>query len=323
MNRIIESGSFDPFYNLALEEALFAVRREGVVLYLWQNRNTVVIGRNQNAWRECRTQLLESEGGTLARRSTGGGAVFHDLGNLNFSFFADKSVYDVRRQLSVLTRALASFGLDAEISGRNDVQLRATGEKISGNAFRLGAETCLHHGTVLVNADMERLARYLVPSKEKLAARGVSSVRARVTNLSEHAPQLTTESMKTAMRTAFTALYGPAEDMDERALDLRTLETLRARHASWDWRYGRAPAFDITLETRFPWGGAELMLSVEHGRVREAALYTDSMDAELSARVQAALIKAPCRADALAERLYALPDAQSADIAAWLRALSL
>ena len=317
MNRIYESDRFDPAWNLALEEAIFDAADGGVSLYLWQNRNTVVIGRNQNAWKECRVQLLESEGGTLARRSSGGGAVYHDLGNLNFTFVTSPDGYDVGRQLSVLARAAAAFGLDAEVSGRNDVLLSGTGEKFSGNAFRMTERACLHHGTILIGVDMEKLSRYLAPSKEKLAAKGVSSVRARVTNLAAHA-DVDVPRMKQAMADAFCDVYGAAQTCGLDTLDSSHVRALYARYASWEWRFGRTPAFDLTLSARFLWGETELLLSFEGGRVSTARLYTDSMDETLSDAVEAALPGARCDSEALSARLSSLPSAQARALGAWL-----
>ena len=135
MNTMIRTANTDPWHNLALEECLFATPSLGPVLYLWRNQNTVVIGKHQNAWKECRTQLLEEEGGKLARRSTGGGAVFHDLGNLNFTFIMPTELYNVKRQCGVILKALRSLNIDAEFTGRNDLTIK--GAKFSGNAFRL------------------------------------------------------------------------------------------------------------------------------------------------------------------------------------------
>ncbi|MDO4573408.1 MAG: lipoate--protein ligase, partial [Clostridia bacterium] len=306
---------------LALEEALLTRHEGGVCLYLWQNRSTVVIGRNQNAWRECRVDLLESEGGVLSRRSTGGGAVYHDLGNLNFSFIADKARYDVPRQLSVLAEAVSDFGLRAEVSGRNDLLLGAGGEKFSGNAFRVGENACLHHGTILIGVDMERLSRYLAPSPEKLRAKGVSSVRARVTNLCAHCPAVTAESMKAAMLAAFRRVYGPAERLEADAFAGPALDALEARYASWAWRFGRTPPFDLSLTARFDWGGVELLLRFERGLASGVRLYTDSLDERLPETVESALRGAACAGPAMRERLAQSGSPEARDIGSWLGGL--
>ncbi len=134
--KIYLTDCIDPHTNLAMEDALLqSLPADTALLFLWQNRHTVVIGSGQNAWRECNTALLEKEGGTLARRSSGGGAVYHDLGNLNFSFIVPREDYDVDRQLHVVTDAVRRLGLAAEKSGRNDLLI--DGRKFSGNAFRL------------------------------------------------------------------------------------------------------------------------------------------------------------------------------------------
>ncbi|UKI19042.1 MAG: hypothetical protein L6V89_08115 [Oscillospiraceae bacterium] len=139
-------------------------------LYLWQNRNTVVIGRNQNPWRECNMEAIRRDGVTLVRRSSGGGAVFHDDGNLNFTFIAPKELYNLEKQLSVVLRALESFGLHAEFSGRNDILL--DGRKFSGNAFSHSHGISMQHGTLLIKTDMTRLAKYLSPSQAEAERKG-------------------------------------------------------------------------------------------------------------------------------------------------------
>ena len=177
--RVYHGKSYDPHFNLAVEKHLLDRVAPGeCILYLWQNQNTVVIGRNQNAWAECRTTLLESEGGKLARRLSGGGAVFHDVGNLNFTFLVRDEDYDVDRQLSVIQAACALAGIATEKSGRNDVL--AEGRKFSGNAFYHHAGHAYHHGTLMVDVDKDKLGRYLSPPKAKLEAKGVASVRSRV-----------------------------------------------------------------------------------------------------------------------------------------------
>ena len=193
--RVCESEGLDPYRNLAIEQHLLETVLGGCcLLYLWQNERTVVIGRNQNAWAECRTTALFEEGGRLARRLSGGGAVYHDLGNLNFTFLLCEEDYDLTRQLSVIRRACSLCGIETEISGRND--LLASGRKFSGNAFCHHEGRAYHHGTLLIDVDADAMGRYLSPSKAKLEAKGVESVRSRVVNLRELNPALTVDMLK-------------------------------------------------------------------------------------------------------------------------------
>ena len=203
---IYNAQGTDPYENLAAEKVLMDALQPGeAMLYLWQNLNTVVIGKNQNAWLECRTSLLSEEGGKLARRLSGGGAVFHDLGNLNFTFLMCKEDYDLDKQVAVIQKACALAGIQAEKSGRND--LLADGRKFSGNAFYQDKLHAYHHGTLMVDVDKEKLGRYLSPPKAKLAAKGVASVRSRVVNLKELAPTLTVSTMGAYMVQAFQEVY--------------------------------------------------------------------------------------------------------------------
>ena len=219
---VCRAGGTDPYENLALEEALLDRVRPGeLILYLWQNERTVVIGRNQNPWKECRTALLAEEGGRLARRLSGGGAVFHDLGNLNFTFLMAAEDWDLPRQLTVLERACQSLGIPAQRSGRND--LLADGRKFSGNAFYKHNGKAYHHGTLMVDVDLEKVQRYLSPSKAKLAAKGVDSVRSRVVNLREFVPDLTIPQLADALIAALAEVYpvAPAISRPDEASGIR------------------------------------------------------------------------------------------------------
>ena len=203
--QVIVSNQFNPYLNLAVETYLTDHQEEGVVtMYLWKNQQTVVIGLNQNPFSECDVKRLNDEGGHLMRRRTGGGAVYHDLGNLNFSFIADKHDYDVRKQQSVIQEALKSFGLESEISGRND--LTCQGRKFSGNAFFNGTVNNLHHGTILIKTDSEMMQRYLTVDPGKLQKHGVQSVRSRIVNLSELA-DITSENIVTPLIQSFEKVY--------------------------------------------------------------------------------------------------------------------
>ena len=280
---VCESPRTDPHYNLALEETLLARAEDAVILYLWQNQNTVVIGRNQNPWKECRTALLQQEGGHLARRLSGGGAVFHDLGNLNFTFLMPQPHYDLDRQLAVIQAAVRSFGIEAERSGRNDIL--AAGRKFSGNAFYKNGRQAYHHGTVLIDADMEKLSRYLNPSKAKLAARGVDSVRSRVGNLRELEPGMTVGAMKDALTAAFAEIYGGPVEKLECAPD----PALAQRYGSWEWNYGQRLPFSFEWEDRLDFGCIRIEAGVENGVIRQVKVFSDAMDWQLPRRLEEAL----------------------------------
>ena len=224
----------------------------------------------------------------LARRLSGGGAVFHDMGNLNFTFSVTEKNYDLPRQQQVILTACRLLGLRAELSGRND--LLAEGRKFSGNSFYSHNGRAFHNGTLLVDADMTKMGRYLSPSTAKIASKGVDSVRSRVVNLRELCPGLTIEKMVETMNRAFEQVYGlTAVPLQEQDFDHDALDTLYAQFSSRDWVYGRSAPLDFACGDKFPWGEVSLHLRVEHGSCRDAAAYTDAMDAELSAVVEGAL----------------------------------
>ena len=274
---LYEGRSHDPHYNLAVEQYLLESAKDRCILFLWQNQNTVVIGRNQNPWKECAATLLSQEGGHLARRLSGGGAVFHDLGNLNFTFLMPQADYDLDRQLTVIQEAVRSLGIAAQRSGRNDIL--AEGRKFSGNAFYKNGSQAYHHGTLLVDVDMAKMSRYLSPSKAKLQSKGVDSVRSRVVNLKELNPELTIDGLKAALTKAFCRVYAlPLQTLSEADLDMDRIHFLTARNRSWDWNYGQKIPFTLECEQRFPWGILQIQLQVENGVIQRGKIYSDSMD---------------------------------------------
>ena len=305
--RLLRTDCTDPHRNLAVEQTLLeTVPEETCILYLWQNRRTVVIGRNQNAWKESRTTALEADGGFLARRLSGGGAVFHDLGNLNFTFLVNKPDYDLPRQLEVIVEACRSLGIPASCSGRNDVL--ANGRKFSGNAFYEHRGKSYHHGTLLVDVDTSAMGRYLSPSKAKLEAKGVSSVRSRVVNLRELKPDLTVAEMAARMEEAFQKVYAlTARHLKETDLDQDRIETLTRHNGSWEWLYGRELACTMQCSERFGWGGIDLRLTVEGGVITRAAVYTDAMDWTLAPALESALTDCRFRLEDMRQRIHAAP----------------
>ena len=298
-----ESMTTDPYQNLAVEEYLtFHTEPGECILYLWQNAHTVVIGRNQNCWKECRVSELEADGGHLVRRLSGGGAVYHDLGNLNFTFCMRKEDADVDRQLQVIIEAVASFGLTAEKTGRNDVAIN--GQKFSGNAFFDSKGCYYHHGTLLLNVDTASMSRFLNPSKAKLQSKGVDSVRSRVVNLSSLCPEITVDTMKQAMFTAFSKVYGlPAVPLCAERLEQTAIQDGRERFSSERWKYGPKIPFTNRLEQRFSWGEVNLDLHVNEGMITKALLSSDTMEADWFSDIGTEFQGLPYRTDILCKAL--------------------
>ncbi|MBQ5987612.1 MAG: lipoate--protein ligase [Clostridia bacterium] len=288
--QLYRGTGYDPYENLAVEQALCETVEAGTcILYLWQNQNTVVIGRNQNAWKECKIDLLAAEGGKLARRLSGGGAVYHDLGNLNFTFLLPSEEYDAGRQFAVIQNACASCGIETELSGRND--LLADGRKFSGSAFYHHDGRSYHHGTLLVHADTERMGRYLQPSVAKLQGKGVDSVRARVVNLCDLQPDLSVKALSEALEAAFGEVYHGLPEgiaLNDRQKELTVQYTIRNR--SWEWNCGQRMPFQATFQKRFPWGGIEISFAIQNGVIQQMQVNTDAMEHTLSDQVQRCLI---------------------------------
>jgi lipoate---protein ligase len=288
---LYRTESLDPYRNIALEEYFLETAERGTcLLYLWQNERTVVVGRNQDCRRECRVSELESDGGHLARRISGGGAVFHDLGNLNFTFVARADDYDPGRQFDVILGAVTSLGIPAEKSGRND--LTAGGRKFSGNAFFRSADRAFHHGTILVRADLAGAARYLGAEGGKFASRtgargsppnGVASKPSPMVNLSEFVPALSVDDVALALARSFGAVCGrEVKALPPTKIDWFDVNARRSKFASPDWKYNRSIRFTRSFSGRYPWGGVEFYLDARDGVVVDLDVISDAMDHELA-----------------------------------------
>ena len=316
----VTSTRLDPYWNLAVENHLLQHSApDQITLYLWRNQRTVVVGRNQNPYAECRVDLLRADGGYLLRRTTGGGAVFHDGGNLNFSFIVPVDLYDQPRQFSVIQRAVDSYGLHTQRSGRNDLLVACPApqpqqqfnnstnqqfnnsqfpdnsqfKKFSGNAFAKGRTHYLHHGTLLIDGNMENLQRYLMPSKAKMAKHGVSSVQSRVVNLSALA-HVTVENIQPRLIAACEAVYGSCGtvvDFDTLCADPR-VRALHDRYCSDAWLTDGWQDFATTASGHFDWGDVSLSLQVREGRVEQVRIATDALDVDAVDRLQQLLLHA-------------------------------
>jgi lipoate---protein ligase len=253
------------------------------VLFLWRNSETVVIGRHQNPWKECHLDKMENDGIFLARRQSGGGAVFHDLGNTNFTFMTSREQYSQEENFQIIIDALGAFGIPAERSGRND--LLVEGRKISGSAFKHARDRSFHHGTLLIDADLLRLVDYLSPTKRKLLSKGIDSVRSRVANLREYVPDLTHDALARKIFEVFCSHYGESAEVEHLdSTELAAEPSLNAYYdqmKDWEWRFGRTPDFSHHLETRFDWGEIDLHLDVRRGRIVEVRVFSDALNTEI------------------------------------------
>lgn len=268
----------NPYQNIADEAILLeSVAEDEIILFLWQNQHTIVIGRNQNAWAECDVEALQADGGHLTRRLSGGGAVYHDLGNINFTFLVSEKHYDLDKQNKVIQLAMESLGLNIERSGRNDLLI--DGRKFSGHAYFKQRGKSYHHGTILLDVDTTQMAKYLRVSKNKLESKGVKSVRSRVANLVEFLPNLKVETIYQAFIDACRVVYGidfnPAS-LD--ALDQNYRAEKKAFFQSDDWLYG--PKIPLTLSTsqRFTWGEVTMEMAVNAGQIKTVRIYSDAME---------------------------------------------
>lgn len=299
----VESTSINPYENLAREESLFEHHQpQTVILYLWQNHHTVVIGKNQNAYQECDLPQMERDHCYLARRSTGGGAVYHDLGNLNFTFIADEDDYDLNKQTQTIISALAVFGITAEQSGRNDIEV--DGKKISGNAFLHKDGKKLQHGTLLVNTDKQALGKYLRLSPAKRQHKGVASVQSRVENISAFNPSVTIDRLKEVLRRTFELNYG---------LQLQPfsgyypLEDLLEKYYSYHFRYNRIPDHTLTFQQRLSFGEIEVYAQIINDCLMELEIYTDAIPLAFIERLKKNLAMTCLQEQAFRQRLEEFP----------------
>lgn len=281
----IESDSYSPYENLALEAYLLEHVQEGeCILYLWQNENTVVVGRNQNAHNECKIEELLAEGGHIVRRLSGGGAVYHDIGNLNFTFLMPNDDYDMEKQTEVILRAVKKLSIKAERNGRNDLTI--DGKKFSGHAYYHTKKNSYHHGTIMVNVNQEKLAKYLKVSMLKLQDKGVKSVQSRVTNLTEFNSNLRIPLLKETLCEAFSEVYQKEiVQLKVKELNQKELKSLVDMFSSEEWIYGKKEQFEYCKEARFPWGTIRIEYSLKNEIIEKCAVWTDGLQADFLSRV--------------------------------------
>jgi len=303
------NGRTDPAYNLALEEIMSA-QADAPFVMLWRNRPAVILGRNQNACREFDAAYTREHGVAVVRRMTGGGAVYHDLGNLNYSVFVFETdtngrFADFAPFAEPVLAALRSLGVDAEFSGRNDILVG--GRKVSGSAKRVHEGRILFHGTLLFNVSMDAMSAVLTPPQAKIEAKGVSSVRARVANIREFLPHLTCDTFRLALERVFLERFGLDAPLPIPDNWMREAERLAVeRYRSWEWTFGASPDFTFERTRRFPSGTVTVRLDVRQGIIRHADFSGDFFGCVPVDSLADALTDCPHRAESMRDALRGL-----------------
>lgn len=302
----LETGSLDPCYNLAFEEFVLSNRRDDDYLILWQNENAVIVGQNQNPLEEIDPDLAAQHDIRVVRRITGGGAVYHDLGNLNFSLITDAEdpeLLSMELFIAPVAEALRELGVPTEISGRNDIL--ANGKKISGTAQCIRDGRLLFHGTLLFDSDLTRLSDVLRADPEKFRSKSSPSIRSRVGNIREFLREdMDLPAFQAHLRRCFTG-DTPPEQLTP--VELSRLQKLKEeKYDTWAWTYGRTPQYETVNRRRWTGGTLAVHLTVNRGIVEAIAFRGDFLSLKDPLEMEAALIGLPYRAEALAPALEKL-----------------
>ena len=267
--RYLRNTNTDAYYNMAFDEyALEQLPLDEPLFYLWQNRPAVIIGLNQNAYAEVDLDYLHHHDISLVRRITGGGAVYHDLGNLNYTIVGRSA--DIERDYPEYARymmlALQALGVKAELSGRNDILV--DGRKVSGYAKRVYKDRLMVHGTLMFDVDIERLTHALTPPTDKLVAKGIASVKSRVANLKDYLSGMTTvQELSQALEQHLSQQYRDAEYLLTETQLAEISHIAQSKFASPDWIYGRSPSSAMTYTKRLPCGTVEAHLEIKKGYI--------------------------------------------------------
>ena len=301
--------SVEPWFNLAMEQHVFEkLDRSRSYFLLWQNDNSIIVGKNQNTVAEINSAFVKERDIKVARRLTGGGAVYHDLGNLNFTFIADAkdaAKIDFALFCRPVARALQALGVKAELSGRNDITV--DGRKFSGNSQYLRGGRLLHHGTIMFDSDLDVLTEALAVAEDKIVSKGCQSVRSRVTNLREHLPAgVSLEEFRAVLLK--NILGASSQKYQLRDWDIEAIEALRReKYATWDWNYGHSPAYSLQKKRRFEGcGSVELGMEVERGLITGLSFHGDFFGARDVAELAAKFIGRKAERESYQELLSGL-----------------
>jgi len=304
----IEGRSHDPTFNLAMEEYLYRSVEPGHPGYflLWQNEPSIIVGRFQNTAQEVNRTFAEEHRIHIVRRISGGGAVYHDLGNLNYTFIVpndDGNPFDFARHALPIVNALEKLGVKAEFNSRNDLAI--DGKKFSGSAQHMDRKRLLHHGTLLFDSDLSVLARALNVDDEKFTSKGFKSVRSRVTNILPHLPvPLSMDGFIAALRNSLSGTEARSLSNEE----TKAIMTLRKKkYSTWEWNWGESPEFTERKVRRFPWGKVEALLDVKKGLIGQVRFFGDFFGLESREALEKVFTGCPYREDDIRKRLADFP----------------
>ncbi len=274
----LETGSRDPYYNLAFEEYVFEqLDKTKEYFMLWQNDNTIVVGKYQNTAEEVNQAFVDEKDIRVARRLSGGGAVYHDTGNLNFTFIVDQNnVPDFKFEVFVrpVIKALEKMGVHAQFNGRNDITI--DGMKFSGNSQYTKHGRVMHHGCIMLDSNLTTVADALRVKDAKFESKSIKSVKSRVTTINAHAPKkVTMEEFKTLLKEAIFENASP-EFLTLSQKELDEIQKLRdEKYATWEWNYGKSPSYNMRREKKFESGLVTVYMNVEKGCIKEIHFYGD------------------------------------------------
>lgn len=274
--RVLIAKSYNPYLNLAVEDWILNNLEANVpVLYLWQNNKTVVIGRHQNVYSEVDVKQAKADGVNIARRQSGGGAVFHDLGNLNFTFLSSKEKYSIEENNQLIIKALKRFGIEAKASGRNDLTVMEA--KISGSAFKLQKDRAFHHGTLLVNLNQNNAQKYLTPDKAKLAAKGVTSVKSRIANLQDFNPQISVQNLIMAILEEFGCLEFEVLN-EENLKNNQQIREYYTQITDKNWIFNKMPAQKNCFKKKTEKGFFEIYFELREDKCFDVDIFSDTLN---------------------------------------------
>ena len=276
--KFIDWKETDPRINLAFEEYVFNQMDQNESYFLlWQNNNAVIVGKHQNTIEEINQEYVKANGIRVVRRLSGGGAVYHDMGNLNFTFIVDdngREPFDFKTFTRPLVGALQSLGVDAEFNSRNDIAIE--GKKFSGNAQYARSGRILHHGTILFNSELSAIQRALKVKKDKIESKGVKSIKNRVTNIADYLDESYSLEDFKKLLLAFMFKDEKLQKMELSGEDFAAIEKIKnEKYGTWDWNYGKSPLYNLRKDRKCDFGLITILLQVEKAVIKDIHFYGD------------------------------------------------